>query len=116
MTKTSSDRLDRFIAFEAEGWTLPGSVLQSSMAKQSFKRISLQSSRRKILKPTKSYFPGALRSEDSKEQGWTFPKRSCLASSVVSSPWNRDPRQWETKTGSRNSMESRSLRSAPAIS
>src|SRR6185503_13519116 len=103
MTKTSSDRLDRFIAFEAKGWTLPGFVLQSSMGQQTFKRVPSQSSRRKILKPTKSYFPGALRPEDSKEQSRAFQERSRLASSVVSSPWNRHQRQWETKTGSRNS-------------
>src|SRR6185503_5518976 len=113
MTKTSSDRLDRFIAFEAKGWTLPGFVLLSSMGNQSFKRIPSQSSRRKILKPTKSYFPGALRPADSKEQGRAFQQRSCFLFSVVSSPWNRHPRQRKTKTGSRKSMESHSLRFAP---
>jgi hypothetical protein len=113
MTKTSSDRLDRFIAFETKVWTLPGFVLQSSMGKQSFKRIPSQSSQRKIFKPTKSHFPDALRPE---EQSRAFQKRTRLPSSVVSSPWNRHPHHRETKTGSRNSMESRSLRFAPAIS
>ena len=116
MTKTSSDRLDRFIAFETKVWTLPGFVLQSSMGKQSFKRIPSQSSQRKIFKPTKSCFPGALRPQDSKKQGRAFPKRSRLPFSVISSPWSRHPRQWETKTGSRNSMESRLLCFAQAIS
>jgi hypothetical protein len=116
MTKTSSDRLDRFIAFETKVWTLPGFVLQSSIGQQTFKRIPSQSSQRKIFKPAKSYFPGALRPEDSKEQGRAFQQRSCLLFSVVSFPWNRHPRQRKTKTGSRNSMESRSLRFAPAIS
>ena len=113
MTKTSSDRLDRFIAFETKVWTLPGFVLQSSMGQHTFKHVPSQSSRRKIFKPTKSHFPDALRSE---EQGRAFQQRSCLLFRVVSSPWNRHPRQRKTKTGSRNSMESRSLRFAPAIS
>jgi len=116
MTKTSSDRFDRFIAFETKVWTLPGFVLQSSMGQQTFKRIPSQSSRRKIFKPAKSYFPGALRPKDSKEQSRAFQKRSRLPSGLISSPWNRHPRQRKTKTGSRNSMESRSLRFAPAIS
>jgi len=113
MTKTFSGRRHQFIASGFDAWILARFVLQSSIGEQPFKHTPRQSPRRKIFKPTKSYFPGALRPGNSKEQGRAFQKRSCPFFSGVS---NRHLRQRVAKAGSRNSVESRSLRFGPTIS
>src|SRR6185369_7172885 len=97
MIKTFSGRLDQFIASRAKAWTLPGFVLQSSMGKQTFERIPWQSSWRKRFKPTKRYFPDALRLANNGEHGRPFQKRSCPFFIVMSSPWNRHLFQRATK-------------------
>jgi hypothetical protein len=84
------------------------------MGQQTFKRIPSQSSWRKILKPTKSYFLAAS-AEDSKEQAGRFKNDPSFLQRCVFS-LESSPAPTGDKDGSRNSMESRSLRFAPAIS